>query len=348
MALSLVIRSQASMGYRKSYLTLVVSLGAVAAHFATAPNAYAQQGEKTVEQSADPVPQVPPAGMLPHALLSLSTDTGTFSQYAFLVDKKARTLTVWRHAGDEIKLVGAWPTDIGSRDGDKLVQGDQRTPEGVYFFQTSMDGRKVNFNDYGNRIFTLDYPNYFDKLENKTGNGIWFHAIPDSKSLLRGSRGCVVVRNNVIEELSKFVELKRTPMVIVNQVEYMEPEKWKALKTGLHSWIENWRKSWMGKDLNAYMDQYSHRFSGNGMNKRQWRRYKEALARAYGFINVELKDVQIFNQGPKVVFRFLQAYKSDRKQDFGTKILYALRNGDRWEIIGETWSAANEPVALAK
>lgn len=330
------------------YALPAFSLTLFSLQIATPSYCFAQENVKTVEQSGDPVPQMPPAGKLPHALLSLSSDTGAFSQYAFLVDKKARTLTVWQNAGDEVKLVGAWATDIGRKEGDKLVQGDHRTPEGVYFFQTSMDGRKVNFNEYGVRIFTLDYPNYFDKLENKTGNGIWFHAIPDSKSLLRGSRGCVVVRNQIIEELSKFVELKRTPMVIVGEVEYLDQEKWRSLKRGLHTWVESWRKSWMGKDLDAYMSQYSDRFSGNGLSKEQWRAYKAGLAKAYEFIQVELKDVQIFNQGPKIVFRFLQSYKSSRKEDFGSKTLYALRNGDRWEIIGETWSAIKNPLAMAK
>lgn len=336
------------MNGAKIYALPALSLSLFLLQIATPLFCFAQENGKTVEQSADPVAQLPPPGKLPHALLSLNSATGAFSQYAFLVDKKARTLTVWQNSGDELKLVGAWPTDIGRKEGDKLVQGDHRTPEGVYFFQTMMDGHKVNFSEYGVRIFTLDYPNYFDKLENKTGNGIWFHAIPDTKSLLRGSRGCVVVRNQVIEELSKYVELKRTPMVIVGEVEYMDPEKWKALKHGLQTWIESWRQSWMGKDLDAYMNQYSDRFSGNGMSKKQWRAYKANLAKAYEFIQVELKDVQIFNQGPKIVFRFLQSYKSSRKEDFGSKILYALRKGDRWEIIGETWEALKSPVAMAK
>ncbi len=305
--------------------------------FATPAFGQNPENGKTVELSDDPIPQTPPANKLPHALLSLASETGTFSEYAFLVDKKARTLTVWQNRGERLNLVGSWPTDIGRKEGDKLVEGDHRTPEGVYFFQTSMDGREVNFNEYGVRIFTLDYPNYFDKLEKKTGNGIWFHAIPDSKSLLRGSRGCVVVRNQVIEELSKFVELKRTPMVIVNEVEYLEAKKWLDLRKTLKNWIESWRQSWVGKDLETYMSQYSDRFSGNGMNKTQWRNYKAALAKNYKNIQVDLKDIQIFNQGPKIVFRFLQRYRSDRKQDFGSKTLYALKNSKGWEIVGETW-----------
>jgi murein L,D-transpeptidase YafK len=315
----------------------------VSFHFATAPLCFASEASKTVE-GPDPSAIEPPPGKLPTALLSLSSDSTLFSRYAFLVDKSKRTLTVWERNDEQIKLIGSWPTDIGKQGGDKLVQGDHRTPEGIYFFQTAMDGRKVNFDQYGVRIFTLDYPNYFDRLEKKSGNGIWFHAIPDSKSLLRGSRGCVVVRNTVIDELAKFVELKRTPMLIVNQVEYVDPTDWQSQKTAMRTWLESWRDSWGKKNLASYMAQYSERFTSNGMNKARWRRYKQGLAARYEFISVTLKDVQIFTQGPKVVFRFLQGYRSDQKEDFGTKILYAQKVDGKFEIVGETWEPIEAPT----
>src|SRR3954470_1881306 len=154
---------------------LVAAPTALVFHFATLSLCFATEDSKTAQKS-DPVAVMPPAGMLPTALLGLNSETGVFSKYAFLVDKKNRTITVWQTDSDKMKLIGAWPTDIGERDGDKLVQGDRRTPEGIYFFQSQMDGKKVNFNDYGSRIFTLDYPNYFDRLDKKSGNGIWFHA----------------------------------------------------------------------------------------------------------------------------------------------------------------------------
>ncbi len=323
-------------------MQLAVVAGLVLTQFATPLRSFASDSANSVE-TADPVAQVPPSGLLPSPLLSLSSQNGVFSQYAFLVDKKLRTLTVWQNVDGKLKLVSASPADIGQKDGDKLVEGDKRTPEGVYFFQTTMDGKKLNYDNYGNRIFTLDYPNYFDRLEKKTGTGIWFHAIPDHKSLLRGSRGCVVVRNAVIDHLSQYIELKRTPMVIVDHVEYVDEKQWDTLRKTYFEWLETWRKSWMGKDLEAYLAYYSDRFRANGMNKSRWRKYKQRLAEQYKFIDVTLKDIQIYQQGPKVVFRFLQNYKSDVKEDFGSKILYVLRNGEgRHEIIGESWEPLNE------
>jgi murein L,D-transpeptidase YafK len=328
----------------KCYLgfALALSLGLSAAHIETS----AQEVSKT-DQKPDPVEQVPLPGTYPHALLSLTSDSGAFSPYAFLVDKSTRTLTVWRNENDKPKLVGAWSADIGRQGGDKVAEGDLKTPEGIYFFQTMMDGAKLDFNQYGVRIFTMDYPNYFDKLEKKTGSGIWLHAIPDSKSLLRGSRGCVVVRNKVIEELAQYIDLKKTPIVVINQVNYLTEAQWTDQRKVFSQWLEDWRQTWMGKDFDKYMDQYSERFIGNGMTKTQWRAYKKNLGDNYKFIEVNLKDVQIFNHGTKIVLRFLQDYKSDKKKDFGAKILYAMKNGERYEIVGETWMPMRLPKSAS-
>lgn len=293
--------------------------------------------DSKTDQKSDPVAEQPVEGMLPGALLKLSSETDCFPKRAFLVDKRRRTLTVWEAQGESLKLIGAWPTDIGQAEGDKNVQGDHKTPEGIYFFQTTMDGRKVDFNLYGNRIFTLDYPNYFDKIEKKTGNGIWLHSIPETKTLLRGSRGCVVVRNNVIDHLGQYIELKMTPMVIVNTVEYMPEAQWIERQKQMNAWLEGWRTSWGTKSLDAYMAQYSEKFRSNQMDKKQWRAYKQNLAERYKFIEIQLSDVQIFTIGPKIVFRFQQDYKSDLKADTGTKILYTLKTNDAYEIIGENW-----------
>ena len=318
----------------KSLIGLTLALTSISA---TPRAVWALDVAQNVEL-VDPLAVAPPAGQLPTALLGLTSTTRAFSSYAFLVDKKLRTLTVWQNEADALKLVGSWPTDIGQQGGDKLVQGDRRTPEGIYFFQTSQDGRRVNFDQYGARIFTLDYPNYFDRLLNKSGNGIWFHAIPDTKSLLRGSRGCVVVRNQTIDALAKYIELKRTPMLIVDHVEYTDPPAWRLKRAELGAWLESWRQAWIGKDLDAYMNLYSEKFRSVGMDKKKWRDYKLALAKRYSFIDVALEDVQIFNQGPTVVFRFLQNYKSDAKTDYGTKTIYASRAGEAYEIVGESWA----------
>lgn len=281
---------------------------------------------------------MPPEGKLPRALVAL---TGT-SPYALLVDKSLRTLTVWKWTADKPVLVTAYPTDIGQKDGDKTAAGDKRTPEGVYFFQRIRQRSELDYNLYGIRAYETDYPNYFDRLENKTGTGIWLHAIPDTQSLLRGSKGCVVVRNNVIEALGSYITLKTTPMVVQSNVEYLPESEWKSEREKIFGWLDKWRAAWETKSIADYMQYYSDKFKSMGMNKEKWMRYKSALNGRYSFIKVHLLQIQAFKHRGKFMIRFLQQYESNQKQDFGEKTLYVQDSPSGLGIVGEEWSARSQ------
>jgi lipoprotein-anchoring transpeptidase ErfK/SrfK len=284
----------------------ILALGSalIAFHFATPDRCFAAEVAKTVEPS-DPPAALPASGQLPSALLSLNAENNSFSRYAFLVDKKTHTLTVWENDGEKIKAVAAFPADLGAKPGDKQRAGDSRTPEGIYFIQESLDGTKVDADKYGEKIFTLDYPNSFDKLEKKTGNGIWLHAISDKKSLQRGSHGCVVVRNKTIEDLAKYIELKSTPLIVTEQVEYLSERDWLKAQKKLKELLESWR------------------------DKR--------LAQLGSSAEINLHSLQIFNEGGKIVARFLETQKSELRDEVGTKVLYALRADSGLEIVSENW-----------
>lgn len=296
------------------------------------------QKEAPAALKPDPAAQPPPAGKLPRALVALTSE----SPYALLVDKTQRTLTLWKWTNDQLTLVGSYPTDIGRNNGDKVAEGDRRTPEGVYFFLNIREKPSLDFNLYGVKAYETDYPNYFDRLEKKSGTGIWLHAIPDSQSLWRGSKGCVVVRNKTIEELTPYITLKSTPMVVQSEVEYLTPDEWKGEREKIFSWIEKWRMAWEAKDLDRYMNCYNDDFKSMGMNKSKWKRYKGALIEKYEYIKVALQNVQAFKHQGKFMIRFLQRYESDKKQDFGEKFLYVQDDGSGMGIVGEEWVPKNE------
>lgn len=298
--------------------------------------------EKTLEESPDPVVQIPPPGKVPRALVMFSSATS----YAFVVDKNLRTLSLWKNSKVP-SLVAAYPTDMGKNKGNKLYQGDHKTPEGIYFFQESYKQPYLDFSQYGQRAFTMDYPNFFDRRENKTGSGIWLHAIPDSKSLTRGSRGCVVVRNNVIEKLEQYVELKRTPIIVQNEVEYISPATWWEQKKEVEAWLKNWKKSWESKNLDNYISFYHSEFKSLGMSVEKWREYKAELNKKYSFIKVNLDQIDVFKNGNQYIFRFLQDYSSDQNQDFGEKFLYVsdiLKENSKKDlkILSEQWFPAKK------
>lgn len=288
-------------------------------------------------QLNDPVAVVPKSGLVPENLALISS--GDVSpKHIFIADKENRTLTVWTHEKEKPILVGAFPMDIGKLQGDKISEGDHRTPEGIYFFQERKEGPGLDFSLYGKRAFTLDYPNYFDHRVSKTGSGIWLHAVPDTTSLLRGSRGCVVVRNNIIEQLTPYIKLKSTPLLILDKVNYVPDDKITTARKELQDWVQSWKTAWESKDLEKYLTFYSADFKAQKMDKKKWRQYKSGLNERYQTISINVKDPFLLMKKNEAIISFIQDYKSDGLKDLGEKTLYVQKNEQgKFEILTEIW-----------
>lgn len=282
---------------------------------------------------------------VPSSLVQVSPHPLYYSPYAFVVDKKARTLTVWHQDGDLLTSVASFPADLGKFEGEKKNQGDKKTPNGIYFLQKQLEGPGLNFNMYGKRAFTTDYPNFFDRLDHKTGNGIWLHAVPDTVPLTRGSSGCVVVRNEVILNISQYVKLGKTPIIIQDEVELLDSEKAKNANAQLTGLVEKWRTAWEAKDIESYISFYGANFHSMKMNRDQYKKYKANLNETYKTLQVKFSRPVIYAYKDRAVVRFLQSYTSDQHSDFGEKVLYLSKEGDDYKIIGEDWQADSSQLA---
>ena len=285
------------------------------------------------------------ASRIPSSLVQITPQPLYYSPYAFVVDKKARTLTVWHQEGSNLTSVASFPADMGKQEGDKKTSGDHRTPNGIYFLQSKLEGTGLDFKQYGKRAFTTDYPNYFDRRDGKTGAGIWLHAVPDTVSLTRGSRGCVVVRNEVIESLGQYVKLGKTPIIIQDEVELLDSEAAKASSQQLSNLVESWRAAWETKNLDAYIGFYGEGFRSNKMNRDQWKTYKGNLNSQYQTLVVKFSRPVIYAYQNRAVVRFLQSYTSDQHSDFGEKLLYLAKENGEYKIVGEEWGADSSQLA---
>lgn len=275
---------------------------------------------------------------VPESLIQMGADSGYFSKYAFVVDKSVRSLGVWMQEGDQWKRVGHYPTDIGKKMGDKHILGDHRTPEGVYFFIDRYEGKNLDFNLYGSLAFATDYPNLFDRRDGKTGSGIWLHAVPDTIPLTRGSRGCVVIRNDLIKEAAQYVSVGKTPIIIKDTERYLTIEQWQSRRKELLDWLEGWRATWESRDMAGYMKYYSEpAFNAQEMNWAAWRDYKSKINQVARFIEVKIAQPVIYSHKNEVIIKFLQNYKSNLVSDIGQKTLYLKKHESEWKIISEEW-----------
>lgn len=291
-----------------------------------------------------------PADRVPAAVLSLGSmpfEAGT----VFIAEKRSRSLGVWKYQEQGLAKLAEYPIDFGRGGGNKKRTGDMNTPEGIYFLLEELHKQHLDFEDFGVHpvsAFTTNYPNFFDRRAGKTGYGIWLHTLPDSVPLTRGSKGCVVVRNDVLKQLSGHIVSQRTPLLIFDEIPWTTDSARRLAAEPLKSRVQKWREAWSQKDLTTYMDHYSEEFRSAGMNKRRWERFKAGLNRAYETIDVKISDPSIFVHGDHMVVRFLQSYQSDKKADYGEKVLYWEKESDgQWRIVGESWDAVESPVAFA-
>lgn len=273
----------------------------------------------------------------PDALIALST-AKNLATTALLVDKTARKLQIYKFDSDLPQLILETPTDLGKRGGDKEKSNDHRTPTGLYFLTGKKSPPQIPFDLYGQLAFETDYPNFFDKLAGKTGSGIWLHAVPDTVPLTRGSRGCVVVRNNMIKEIEKYVQPGQTPILILDQIQNLTEPAYRDLKKNFMGALEEWRKAWEAQDIETYMKFYASGFQSNGMDVKKWKKYKLNLKSLYSNVKVEISEPMIVRNHDQVLIRFMQKYSASQHADFGEKTLVA-----RWapdgglQILSENW-----------
>ncbi|VAV84775.1 hypothetical protein MNBD_DELTA01-1866 [hydrothermal vent metagenome] len=134
-------------------------------------------------------------------------------QKALLVVKSRPVLHV---IGDKLGTLDAYHVISGKARGDKQRRGDLKTPEGTYFFVESIDGKKLP-GRYGVLAVVTDYPNPIDRQAKKTGSGIWLHGTDDPPRLKRprDSKGCVVALNDDVLRIINYIEIGRTPVIVV-------------------------------------------------------------------------------------------------------------------------------------
>ena len=259
-----------------------------------------------------------------------------------LVDKRTNALKIMHTTGLKYSVVKTFRTTLGLVPGDKEVEGDKKTPEGIYFFE-EIRRPPALAKKYGRMAITMNYPNAWDRFMKRTGSGIWLHATDEPQRMEKDldSLGCVVVGDEEIEDIAGSIRYRVSPIIIFAdfeaQKDVMSEERLALLKAR----IQEWARSWAEKDLGRYISFYHPNFSSNGMNLKQWRRYKDSLNKRYDRIYVDISRLYVFAHPKYEVAIFNQVYESQFKNgkkahsSKGVKILYLARDGEEPKILSE-------------
>jgi murein L,D-transpeptidase YafK len=292
--------------------------------------AYAQEDKNSTTLSST-------AEVLPVEILSISSDT-RLSSTVLIADKTKRKLSVYDKTSiDASHFKQQFDIDIGKNDGPKVKRDDKKTPEGIYILESKKSPPEIPFELYGSMAFTTNYPNFFDKFENKTGDGIWLHSVPDTIALTRGSRGCVVLRNDAIKKVEDYISLGKTFLLINDQIKWITQEEHQREKSVALDWLAQWKVLWETQNLDQYISNYSDEFSAPQFNKKTWLRHKEDLKKRYKYVKINLSSPHVFHLKNQYLFQFIQDYESDGHKDTGIKNLYVLKDGNNLKIHREEW-----------
>jgi murein L,D-transpeptidase YafK len=271
-----------------------------------------------------------------------------FTHHVLLVEKSTHTLFVYENDGTLPKLVNKFKIASGKKRGDKSVEGDHKTPEGIYTLREFYSAQYLKSTRgemskmYGAGAFTTDYPNTMDVRSGKTGSGIWLHSTDDATRIDKGldSRGCVVVNDTDLKQISRYLDLGDTPMIIVQDVRYLSRASWDRDRKTLREFVDNWAKAWQEKRFPEYISAY-HPTEFKDRSKGGYAAYKAYKQAVFSRpdtpeIRIDAISINVVDDYAFVTLR--QDYRSAVINDTGKKTLYLQKDADyNWKIVAELW-----------
>lgn len=305
-----------------------------------APNELARKAPQRLEQLRQEAErrlaalrERPPAGALPSQFISLPATT----RHAIAVDASRSRLYLFENGPKGLQLVADHYASIGKLGSDKRIEGDQRTPLGVYFITSRLDGKQLT-DFYGVGALTLNYPNEYDRRLGRTGSGIWLHGVP-AENYARSplsTDGCVVLANPELQSIIERVQPRNTPVVIAQSLQWVSPSVKEPERRSLNNLLEGWRTARSSGDINRLMSFYSDQFSNGGKDIGQWRQVIERDLQLVRGRDLQLKDVSILgwrDQGDVLVITFGEVAEGQRTG--AIKRQYWGKEGGLWKIFYE-------------
>jgi len=277
----------------------------------------------------------PPTNAVPRYLMQLRPDQKT----AVVVDTKKSRLYVYENVNGQPRFLADYYITQGKAGDGKTREGDEKTPIGVYHITGTVPGSKLG-DFYGPMALPINYPNEWDKSQGRTGHGIWLHGVPSNtyNRAPKASNGCVVLANQDLEKLNRQVQIGMTPVIISENIEWLDLDHWNSERQSFLKSFETWRADWESLDTEKYLSHYSKKFSSNDMNYTQWAERKRQVNAGKQHVQVRIDNISMLRypgNDDMLVVTFDQDYRSSNLSNVMQKRQYWIRENGYWRILHE-------------
>jgi murein L,D-transpeptidase YafK len=246
--------------------------------------------------------------LLPLVLTQVTYAAFPDSDFVVVVDKKTFQTHICNYNDGKLDVVKTFRTTMGQKTGDKMMEGDKKTPEGIYEFLFRAQAPQLK-PKFGPRAIYVGYPDSMDKSGAKTGFDILIHGTDDPARLEKqyDSLGCMVLDNDNVKVLYDTVKMHDTKVIITK--DFSKLQNTPRLEQA-KAFFAKWLKAWNDKDISTYLESYADEFRIDGMNRLTYAKYKDSLNKKYESINVTATDVHYYFHEKYDLITYTQHYSS--------------------------------------
>ena len=221
---------------------------------------------------------------------------------------------------------------VGQNGVGKLKAWDRRTPLGVYFITDRLDTTGLH-ERYGPLAFPLDYPNVWDRNNERSGDGIWIHGVTSDNERRppQDTDGCIALPNHELLRLESLLLPTVTPVIITRQIEWANGTAIDALRAELNTALEAWAGSYRSGDLHRYLSLYAEDFQFLDMGKNEGAAYRLQAIALRPVDDYQISELLLLSDPEEdglYLSRFMQTITSDDRSIVTTKRLYWKRGDD--------------------
>ena len=275
-----------------SRIHVVKTLGDVTPEAAAAAGLTLGELRQESQRRLEALRERPPANAIPSQFLKIAMR----SKHVIAVDASRSRLYLFENTRSGPRLLRDYYVSVGKAGVSKSIEGDQRTPLGVYYL-TGLLSRKTVGDFYGSGALPMNYPNMLDMRRSKSGRGIWLHGTPSGQFARapQATDGCLVISNPDLQHLSDTVEVQTTPIVVASKLTWVSPASLEPVKGNFEAVLREWRTAKSRGDWAQLQGFYTSDFNSYGRNLSQWLPELKAETAKARSRQLQIKDLTLLS-----------------------------------------------------